>query len=205
MLATGQRCTATARVYVAREVAPELRALLVERTRQLIVGDPYDEATDVGPLASGEQRETVGRYLDLARSEGVEILVGGAGLDGCFVEPTVLAGVPRTSPLSREEIFGPVLVLAEVSDWEEAIAAANDTEFGLSSALFTTDLRRAFEFVRRTETGLVHVNRETAGVEPHVPFGGVKASSSLSREQGTAAREFFTTSKTVYVRIPTPG
>ncbi|MEZ5078801.1 MAG: aldehyde dehydrogenase family protein [Solirubrobacterales bacterium] len=202
MLSTGQRCTATSRVYVEREVAPRLRELLVERTRALVVGDPYDESTDVGPLGSAEQRDTVARYLELARSEGVEVLVGGAMLKGCFVEPTILAAVPRASALVCEEIFGPVLVLEEVDDWERAIVAANDTEFGLSSAIFTTDLGRALEFVRRTESGLVHINRETAGVEPHVPFGGVKASSSLNREQGTAAREFFTTSKTVYVRTP---
>ncbi len=202
MLSAGQRCTATSRVYVERAVSPRLRELLVERTRELVVGDPYEETTDVGPLGSPEQRDTVARYLELARSEGVEVLVGGAMREGCFVEPTILSAVPRASALSCEEIFGPVLVLEEVDDWEQAIAAANDTEFGLSSAVFTTDLGRALEFVRRTESGLVHVNRETAGVEPHVPFGGVKASSSLNREQGTAARAFFTTSKTVYVRTP---
>jgi aldehyde dehydrogenase (NAD+) len=200
MLATGQRCTATSRVYVERTVADRLRSLLVERVRSLRVGDPYDEATDLGPLASEEQRETVGGFLDLAGREGVEVVVGGKFLEGCYVEPTILAGVDPDSNLLREEVFGPVLVLEPVDGWEAAIAAANDTEFGLSSAVFTTNLARAIDFVKQTESGLVHVNRETAGVEPHVPFGGIKGSSSMSREQGTAARQFFTTTKTVYLR-----
>jgi aldehyde dehydrogenase (NAD+) len=202
MLATGQRCTATSRVYVEREAAAELCDLLVRKTEELAVGDPYEAATDVGPLASEEQRQTIGHYLDLAREEGVEVLTGGSLVEGCYVEPTILTGVSPDSALVREEIFGPVLVVEEVDGFEAALAAANDTEFGLSSAVFTTDLKRAFEFVRATESGLVHVNRETAGVEPHVPFGGVKGSSSMAREQGTAARAFFTTTKTVYVRTP---
>jgi aldehyde dehydrogenase (NAD+) len=202
MLSTGQRCTATSRVYVERPVASELRELLVAKTRELTVGDPYEEGTDVGPLASDEQRRTVGEFLELARKEGVEVLVGGSLGDGCYIEPTVLAGVDPDSALVREEIFGPVLVIEEVDDFEAALAAANDTEFGLSSAVFTGDLKRALEFVKGTESGLVHVNRETAGVEPHVPFGGLKGSSSMAREQGTAARAFFTTTKTVYIRTP---
>ncbi|NJC67526.1 aldehyde dehydrogenase family protein [Planosporangium flavigriseum] len=202
MLSTGQRCTATSRVYVERSAAPRLRELLRARVAELVVGDPFDEATDVGPLASAEQRDTVASYLKLARDEQVEVVVGGSVPDdgSCFVSPTVLAGVRPDSRLVCEEIFGPVLVLEEVDDFDAALAAANDTEFGLSSGLFTRDLGKAMAFVRRTQSGLVHVNRETAGVEPHVPFGGVKGSSSMAREQGKAARQFFTTTKTVYLR-----
>ena len=202
MLSTGQRCTATSRVYVERSVAAEFRTLLCAQLDRLVVGDPFDEQTDVGPLASVEQRDTVGAYLELARQEGVEVVAGGTidGDGGCRIVPTVLAGVAPDSRLVREEIFGPVLVLEEVDDFAAALAAANDTEFGLASALFTRDLHKAMTFVRDTQSGLVHVNRETAGVEPHVPFGGVKGSSSMSREQGTAARQFFTTTKTVYLR-----
>jgi acyl-CoA reductase-like NAD-dependent aldehyde dehydrogenase len=201
MLSTGQRCTATSRVYVERAAAPRFRELLCRQVEALAVGDPFDEATDVGPLASVEQRDTVAGYLQLAREEDVEIVAGGAlEGDGCFVSPTVLAGVRPDSALVREEIFGPVLVLEEVEDFESALAAANDTEFGLSSALFTSDISRAMAFVRRSESGIVHINRETAGVEPHVPFGGLKGSSSMNREQGKAARQFFTTTKTVYLR-----
>ncbi len=202
MFSTGQRCTATSRVYVERSVAPRLRELLRQQVEKLVVGDPFDEATDVGPLASVEQRDTVGGYLQLAREEQAEVVVGGnLAADGsCFIEPTILTGVAGGSRLLREEIFGPVLVLDEVDDFEAALAAANDTEFGLASALFTKDISRALSFVRRSQSGLVHINRETAGVEPHVPFGGLKGSSSMNREQGKAARLFFTTTKTVYLR-----
>jgi aldehyde dehydrogenase (NAD+) len=201
MLATGQRCTATSRVYVERSVAERFRALLRERIDALVVGDPFDEATDVGPLAFAQQRDTVAGYLHLAREEGAVFLTGGEP-DGSsnFVQPTLLEGIAESSVLVREEIFGPVLVVQEVGGFDDALAAANDTVFGLSSAVFTSDLRTALRFVKGTQSGVVHVNRETAGVEPHVPFGGVKASSSMAREQGKAARQFFTTVKTVYIR-----
>ncbi|HWI70724.1 MAG TPA: aldehyde dehydrogenase family protein [Baekduia sp.] len=203
MFATGQRCTATSRVYVDRSVAAEFRELVVAEVAALVIGDPNDEATDVGPLASAEQRDTIARYLQLARDEGATVVAGGdADPEHCFVAPTVLTGVGAESALVREEIFGPVLVLTEVDGFEAAIAAANDTEFGLSSAVFTRDLGTALAFVRRSEAGMVHVNRETAGVEPHIPFGGVKGSSSMHREQGKAARHFFTTTKTAYLRTP---
>lgn len=204
MLSTGQRCTATSRVYVERSVAPRLRELLRAQVGKLVVGDPYDEATDIGPLASAEQRDTVAGYLQAARDQQAEVVVGGsmdAG-EGYYMAPTILADVPRDSAVVREEIFGAVLVIDEVEDFEAALKLANNTEFGLSSAIFTRDLAKAMSFVRRTESGLVHINRETAGVEPHVPFGGVKGSSSMHREQGKAARGFFTTTKTVYLRTP---
>jgi acyl-CoA reductase-like NAD-dependent aldehyde dehydrogenase len=202
MLATGQRCTATSRVYVEDAIGDRFTELLVERVDDLVVGDPQLDETEVGPLASAEQRDNVASYLELARVEGVEVLTGGSMMEGCFVEPTVLSRVEPQSRLVTEEIFGPVLVLERVPDWKAAIASANQTEFGLSSAVFTRDLGTALAFLRETESGLVHVNRETAGVEPHVPFGGIKESSSMSREQGTAAREFFTTTKTAYLRVP---
>ena len=201
MLATGQRCTATSRAYVERSVFSQFLELLRERVLALAVGDPFDETTDIGPLASIEQRDTVDGYLKIALREQAEIITGGAlNDDGCFVAPTILTGVAPDSALVREEIFGPVLVVQEIDDFEAGLRAANDTELGLSSALFTRDLGKVMTFVRRTRSGVVHVNRETAGVEPHVPFGGLKGSSSMSREQGKAARQFFTTTKTVYVR-----
>ncbi|MBS1886513.1 MAG: aldehyde dehydrogenase family protein [Actinobacteria bacterium] len=202
MLATGQRCTATSRVYVERPVADEFARLLADQVGRLVVGDPFDEATQVGPLASAEQAATVAEYFALARAEGARVIAGdlAATAEGCFAVPTVIADVAPDSRVVREEVFGPLLVLFVVDDLEDALGAANETDFGLSSAIFTRDLGKAMRFVRETQTGLVHVNRETAGVEPHVPFGGVKGSSSLSREQGKAARQFFTTTKTVYLR-----
>ncbi len=202
MLATGQRCTATSRVYVERPVAGAFMTLLHEQLEQLVVGDPLDEATDVGPLASGDQHATVCGYLELARAERAEMFAADQAVaaGGCFIAPTLLSGVSSESRLVREEIFGPVLVVEVVEDFDAALAAANDTEFGLSSAVFTSDIAKAMKFIRLTQSGIVHVNRETAGVEPHVPFGGIKGSSSMSREQGKAARQFFTTTKTVYLR-----
>lgn len=203
MIATGQRCTATSRVYVEEAVFDEFSAALVGAVESLRVGDPYDETTDVGPVASIEQLRKVGGYLDLAASDGCEVLTGGGYSDpegGFWVQPTVLAGVDPDSPLMREEIFGPVTVLAPVRDYEAALEAANDTEFGLSAALFTRDLGRAINFAREIEAGQVHINRETAGAEPHVPFGGLKGSSNMQREQGKAARRFFTNTKNVYAR-----
>jgi aldehyde dehydrogenase (NAD+) len=203
MLSTGQRCTATSRVYVERSVAERFRELLREAVAGLVVGDPFDEGTDVGPLSSTDQWETVNGYLKIARDERAEVIAGttsGERDGGCFVAPTVLTGIDGESRLMREEIFGPVVLIQEVEGFDEALALANDTEFGLSSALFTRDIARAMKFVRGTQSGVVHINRETAGVEPHVPFGGIKGSSSMSREQGKAARQFFTTTKTVYMR-----
>jgi acyl-CoA reductase-like NAD-dependent aldehyde dehydrogenase len=199
MGSTGQRCTATSRAYVERSVYEPFLELLVARVAGLRVGDPREEATDVGPPASAEQRRTIERYLALARAGEASIACGG-GWDGVYLQPTVLVDVDAASALLREEIFGPVLAVVPVEDFEDALRAANDSEFGLSSAIFTRDLGTALAFARRTQSGLVHVNRETANVEPHVPFGGLKGSSTMQREQGTAAREFFTNTKTVYVR-----
>lgn len=203
MLQTGQRCTATSRVYVDRSVAESFVALLVERVRAFRVGDPSDEQTEIGPLASIEQHQTVGEYLALARDPAITIATGGGiddPADGYYVEPTVLLNVPDDHRLVREEIFGPVLCVTVVDGFDDALAHANDSEFGLSSAVFTRDLATALRFARGAAAGLVHINRETAGVEPHLPFGGLKASSSMQREQGMAARDFFTNVKTVYVR-----
>lgn len=213
MLQAGQRCTATSRVYVAREVHDAFVAGLVERVRAFAVGDPYDSRTDIGPLASLEQRDTVESYLAQARDGGATIACGGhligpdstwAGTgrdpDGYYAEPTVLTNVADDHPLVREEIFGPVVCVRAVTDVDEALALANDTPFGLSSGIFSRDLATALRFVRESRSGLVHVNRETAGVEPHLPFGGIKSSSSMHREQGLAARDFFTVTKTAYLR-----
>jgi alpha-ketoglutaric semialdehyde dehydrogenase len=202
-LSAGQKCTATSRVIVERSVHDELAERLAELARTWTVGDPLDEQTKVGPLVSDTQLETVLRYLDLARRERATVHAGGGRAEalgeGYFVEPTVLSGLDAQSAVVREEIFGPVAALLPADGYEEAIALANDTPFGLTAALFTRDLGKALRFTREIRAGVVKVNQETAGLEFHVPFGGTKESSSGSREQGKVAREFFTEWKTVYM------
>lgn len=205
--ASGQKCTATSRIFVTPGIADEYLGALTARVAALRVGDPHAEATDLGPLVSEAQQRRVDSYLALAADERHEIVVGGQDDrpdEGWFVRPTILAGVPATSRIAREEIFGPVAAVTQVADLADAIEATNDSAFGLSAAVFTRDLRSAHRFAVEARVGMVHVNSETPGGEPQVPFGGLKASSSGAREQGPAAVDFFTSTKTVYVDLP-PG
>jgi acyl-CoA reductase-like NAD-dependent aldehyde dehydrogenase len=203
-LSAGQKCTATSRVIVERGVFEELGDRVAELARSWPVGDPLDERTKVGPLASKAQLDTVSGYLDVAERDSARVLAGGGRPEGggYFVEPTVLADLPATSRVVREEIFGPVAALLPASSYEEAVALANDTPFGLTAALFTRDLGKALRFSRDIRAGVVKVNQESAGLEFQVPFGGMRQSSSGSREQGKVARDFFTQWKTVYLDAP---
>ncbi len=204
MLSTGQRCTATSRAIVVGDPDRFTESLL-PAVSALRVGDPLAPGTDVGPLASAAQYETVLSYFGVARDEGHELAAGGEPIDldgGYFVAPTVYTGVAPESRIAREEVFGPLLGVIQAGSIEEAVGIANAVDYGLSAAIFTRDIGRAFEFAREIEVGVVHVNSETAGTEPQVPFGGMKDSSSHSREQGKAARDFFTEVKTVYVDMP---
>ncbi|MBB6734733.1 aldehyde dehydrogenase family protein [Cohnella sp. CBP 2801] len=203
---TGQKCTATSRVIVVRDVYEPFKEKLLAKIKSLRIGDGLDADTWLGPCASQKQYETVLEYIRKGREEGAELLVGGerpgdpALADGFFVSPAVFDRVTAGMTIAREEIFGPVLALMEARDLEEAIELANDTDFGLSASLYTRDLANALTFARESEAGLVRVNAETAGVELQAPFGGMKGSSSHSREQGQAAIEFFTEIKTVFVK-----
>jgi aldehyde dehydrogenase (NAD+) len=203
-LSAGQKCTATSRVIVEQSVVEELGERVAALARSWPVGDPLDEATKVGPLSSQQQLETVSGYLELAERESARVLAGGDRRDkgGYFVEPTVLSGLPPTSRVVREEIFGPVAALLPADSYEEAVKLANDTPFGLTAALFTRDLGNALRFARDIRAGVVKVNQESAGLEFQVPFGGMRGSSSGSREQGKVARDFFTQWKTVYLDAP---
>lgn len=205
-LSAGQKCTATSRVIVEQPVLAELCERLAARATSWPVGDPLDQQTKIGPLASEAQLETVNGYLTVAREEGATFVAGGDRPpilgDGYFLSPTVLTNVPTASRVLREEIFGPVAALVAASSFEEAVALANDTPFGLTAAIFTRDLERALRFARDSRAGIVKVNQETAGLEFHVPFGGMGESSSGSREQGKVAREYFTQWKTVYLDTP---
>ena len=202
-LSAGQKCTATSRVIVEQPVLKEFQDRLVALIEGWKLGDPLDAATRVGPVVSQDQMETVTGYLDAGAKEGGRVLTGGKRAtnlgDGYYIQPTVITDLSRDSRVAREEIFGPVAAIVPAASFDEAIKLANDTPFGLTSSLFTTDLSRALKFANDIHTGVVKINQESAGLEYQVPFGGMKESSSGSREQGKAAREFFTQWKTVYL------
>jgi alpha-ketoglutaric semialdehyde dehydrogenase len=204
-LATGQKCTATSRVIVQQPVLHELVDRLSKFADEWQVGDPLDPATKIGPIVSSQQFDSVLGFLTRAKKEGGRAVSGGgrADGDGYFVQPTVFVDVSPQHAIAREEVFGPVAAVLPVASYEEAIALANDTPYGLSASIFTRDLAKAHRFAHDIRAGVVKVNQETSGIEYHVPFGGMKESSSGSREQGKAAREFFTESKTVYINYPT--
>jgi aldehyde dehydrogenase (NAD+) len=208
MLSTGQKCTATSRVIVHRDVLAGFRDRLVAKTSALKVGDGMKPETYMGPLVSADAEKTVLDYIEVGKREGARLLTGGAKLaggeydQGYFVAPTVFDGVRPDMRIAQEEIFGPVVAVLEARDFDQAVAMANDTRFGLSASVITRDLGLALRFIREIEAGIVHVNSQTAGAEPQVPFGGFKSSSSGSREQGKAARDFFTQIKTVYLDPP---
>ena len=200
----GEKCTATSRAIVVSEIAKEFTERIVERTKQLKIGPGTDPDSYLGPVISERARRRILEQAALAVKEGARILCGGAIPDdeelrgGYYVAPTVIGDVKPHMTIARQEVFGPVLAIIEVSSFDEAIAAANDVRYGLSASLFTANLDNALAYADRIEAGLVRVNGETAGVEPQAPFGGMKASSSHSREQGRAALEFYTQIKTIY-------
>jgi acyl-CoA reductase-like NAD-dependent aldehyde dehydrogenase len=205
-LSAGQKCTATSKVIVERGVLSDFQERLVALANGWKLGDPLEADTRVGPVASQDQLDTVTGYLAAGKKDGAKVLAGGARAtqlgEGYFIQPTVLGDVPPTSTVVTEEIFGPVAAIIPAGSYDEAVRLANDTPFGLTSALFTRDLGKALRFASDIRSGVVKINQESAGLEFHVPFGGMKDSSSGSREQGKAAREFFTQWKTVYMDVP---
>lgn len=202
---SGQRCTATSRLILHRDIKEKFTAMLKERTSQLRLGAGTDPNTEIGPIINEKQLQRVNNYLDIAREEGAKVLMGGeiatAGelQSGYFFQPTILDDVTPDMRVAREEIFGPVVALIEVNSFEEAIAILNDTPYGLSSSIYTRDVNRAFAAMRDIEAGITYINGPTIGAEVHLPFGGVKQTGNGHREAGTAAIEVFTEWKTVYV------
>lgn len=198
----GQKCTATSRAFVDAKVLGPFLDALKAAVAALPVLPPREAACAVGPLIA---RHKVERVLALVAQERPEVVCGGRAPQaeafgrGHWLEPTVVTGLSPSSAFLAEELFAPVLAVVPVDGVDAAIRAANDTPYGLSAALFTKDLGAALRYVRRIEAGLVRVNGDTTGVDPHAPFGGVKGSSSGSREQGPAAREFYTELRTVQV------
>ncbi len=201
----GQRCTATSRLIVHRKVYDQVVDELVERAEKLRIGNPIDEKTDMGPVASPDQEAKVLEYIGIGKKEGDKLLAGGERLrggaydKGFFIQPTVFA-VDRTKRLAQEEIFGPVLSVIQVKDYEDAVAVANSVRYGLSSSIYTNDLRWAFRAMGDLEAGITYVNAPTIGAEVQLPFGGTKETGPTdTREAGTTALEEFTYWKTVYV------
>jgi len=202
---TGQRCTATSRAIVVDAVAERFVELLLARAKEIKVGDGLHPETYVGPSVDPGQLRTVLDYIEIGKKEGAKLLLGGARLaggiydKGYFVAPTIFDHVRAESRLAQEEIFGPVLSVIRVKNFEEALQAANSVKYGLSSSIYTNDASRMFEFVDRIETGITHVNSPTVGGEAHLPFGGMKATGVGLREMGRVAIDFYTELKTVYI------
>ena len=201
---TGQRCTATSRILLQKGIAAKFTAALVERAKKLTIGDGLNPAIQVGPQVNAAQIETSAKYVAIAVAEGAKILAGGHALTegpyahGTFFEPTVLGGVTPSMRIAREEVFGPVVALIEFDTYEEAIETANSIDYGLSTALYTKDVNRAFAAMRDLESGITYINAPTIGAEVHLPFGGVKQTGNGHRE-GSGSIDFFTTWKAVYV------
>lgn len=203
---TGQKCTATSRVIVVSDVYEEFKQRLLAKVKEIKVGNGLESESWMGPCASEGQLNTVLSYIEKGIAEGASLLYGGKRLEedgleqGFYVQPTVFENVKSGMTIAQEEIFGPVLALIKVNSLEEALEVANDVKFGLSASIFTKNIGNMLTFIQDMDAGLVRINAESAGVELQAPFGGMKQSSSHSREQGQAAIEFFTSIKTVFVK-----
>jgi aldehyde dehydrogenase (NAD+) len=197
---TGQRCTAPRRIIAVKEVAAELGERLREATLRVKAGPGDREGSDIGPMVDERSLNEVLEAIELAKAEGATVLAGGkrAGNSGYFLEPTLLANVDRTMTIANEEVFGPVLPVMEVADFDEALDVAVSTRYGLSSSIYTRDLGKAIRFMQETDTGVVHINKPPIGAEAHLPFGGLKESGLGPKELG-AAQDFYTQTKTVYL------
>ena len=199
---TGQRCTASSRVIVTEGIHDKFVAALAERVRNLKVDDALKAGTEIGPVVDASQLKQDTDYIEIGKGEGAKLVVGGELVrretEGFYLQPALFTEAHNQMRIAREEIFGPVAAVIRVKDYEEALATANDTEFGLSAGIVTTSLKYATHFKRNAEAGMVMVNVPTAGVDFHVPFGGRKGSSYGPKEQGTYAKEFFTQVKTAY-------
>jgi len=203
---TGQKCTACSRAIIEKSIYDSLVEKLVEKTKKLKIGNGLDPAVAIGPAVDASQLETDLRYIEIGKQEGARLLCGGNRLTGgaydkgYFVEPTIFDGVTPEMRIAQEEVFGPVLALMMASDFDDAMRLANGVKFGLSASIVSKDLTRVHQFINGIEAGLITVNLPTAGVEYQLPFGGTKESSFGMREQGPAALDFYTETRTVYLK-----
>ena len=202
---TGQRCTATSRIIVQKGIYAEFIEQYVERAKALKVGNGLDETVEMGPAINENQLKTDLSYVDIGKAEGARLKCGGNRLDkgeyqnGYFMEPTVFVDVDRKMRIAQEEIFGPVVSIIPCDDLEDAIEIANGIEYGLSSALYTKDVNKAFTAMRDLDAGITYINAPTIGAEVHLPFGGVKATGNGHREGGLGAIDFYSEWKSIYV------
>ncbi|WP_109356111.1 aldehyde dehydrogenase family protein [Sphingorhabdus sp. EL138] len=201
---TGQRCTASSRLIVEESIHDAFVAALVQKMEGLVIGDALAEGTDIGPVADQTQLNKNLKYVQIGKEEGAELLTGGEVVErekpGFYQKPALFIDTDNSMRINKEEIFGPVASVIKVSDLDEAMHNANDTQFGLSAGICTSSLRSAARFKQESQAGMVMVNAPTAGVDYHVPFGGTKGSSFGPREQGGYARDFYTTVKTAYTQ-----
>ncbi len=202
---TGQRCTACSRVIVHHKVMKKFTRLLLQRTKALRLGDGLLATSDVGPLVNEDQQQKVLSYCKIGVEEGAKLLTGGniakgkGRSHGNFFQPTIFADVAPKMRIAQEEIFGPVLAIISCRNLERAIAIVNDSQFGLSSSIYTQDVNRAFKAIETLDTGITYINSSTIGAEIQLPFGGTKGTGNGHREAGTAALEVFTEWKSVYI------
>ncbi|KKH46942.1 aldehyde dehydrogenase [Methanosarcina sp. 1.H.T.1A.1] len=200
---TGQRCTATSRLILHEKIKDEFITRLLAKTKSLRIGNGILPETDIGPVINKAQLEKIERYVRIGKEEGATLLLGGntidPGLPGYFFEPTIFTDVRPDMRIAQEEIFGPVLSIITVSGLDEAIEVANNTRYGLSSAIYTENVGNAFRAIKKIEAGITYVNAPTIGAEVHLPFGGVKGTGNGFREAGTEAIKEFTEVKAVYI------
>ncbi|HZT68902.1 MAG TPA: aldehyde dehydrogenase family protein [Terriglobia bacterium] len=203
---TGQKCTACSRAIIEKDIYKPLVEKLVARTKALKVGNGLEPGVQIGPAVDDKQLETDLKYIEIAKKEGAKLLCGGNRLTGgiydkgYFVEPTIFDGVTPEMRIAQEEVFGPVLALMAANDFDDAMRLANGVQFGLSASIVSRDLTRVHQFINDIEAGLITVNLPTAGVEYQLPFGGTKESSFGMREQGPLALDFYTETRTVYLK-----
>lgn len=199
---TGQRCTASSRLVVTQGIHDRFVEAMLDEMRHLVVDDALKQGTQIGPVVDQTQLDQDLRWIETAKAEGAKLAWGGERLEretpGFYLQPALFTETTNAMRINREEVFGPVATVIKVKDYEEAVAVANDTQFGLSSGICTGSLKLSAHFKRASEAGMVMVNLPTAGVDYHVPFGGRKGSSYGPREQGAYAREFYSAVKTSY-------
>ena len=202
---SGQWCTSTSRIIIVKEIAKKFIDGLIDKVKKIKVGNGLEKEIDMGPLAGENQLKRVLEYIEIGKKEGAKLIFGGKRLEGpqydkgFFVEPAIFSDVKPNMRIAQEEIFGPVLSIIEVDNFQEALFMANKVQYGLSSSIYTKDMSRAMEFIRESEVGLTHVNFPTSFKEPHLPFGGIKSSGHGLPEAGETGIEFFTEIKSVYI------